>query len=248
MVEPKVSVIIPAHNEAVSIGDVIARCRRFCDEIIVIDDGSTDDTAKIAKNSGAVTILHGKKLGVPKAIQDGFVVAHGDVIVTMDADGQHVPSDIPKLIKPLTEGKAEVALGVRDEISDRSERIINLLTNLSVKCSDVGTGFRAIRAGLAKKMRLHGACLCGTFVLEVHKHGARITEIPVQIKPRMYGKRKVRTKHIKQFFYVLKDLIFLRRCAREKPKIVGILRLPATHTHFFSVTIWRHFQNIMQTS
>lgn len=163
-----------------------------------------------------------KKLGVPKSIQNGFVLVHGDVIVTMDADGQHDPSDIPKLIKPLTEGKAEVALGVRDEISDRSERIINLLTNLSVKCSDVGTGFRAIRAGLAKKMRLHGACLCGTFVLEVHKHGARITEIPVQIKSRMYGKRKVRTRHIKQFFHVLTDLIFLRDArARNNDQILN---------------------------
>lgn len=222
MAEPKVSVVIPAYNEAMSIGNVIAECKRFCDEIIVIDDGSTDDTAKIAENRGAVTILHGKKLGVPEAIKNGFVLAHGDIIVTMDADGQHDPSDIPKLIKPLTEGKAEVALGVRDEISDRSERIINLLTNLSVKCSDVGTGFRAIRADLAKKMRLHGACLCGTFVLEVHKHGARITEIPVQMKPRMYGKRKVRTRHIKQFFYVLKDLIFLKDSI-ETGKVTSVI-------------------------
>ncbi len=74
--------------------------------------------------------------------------------------------------------------------------------------SDAGTGFRAIKAELAKKMRLHGTCLCGTFVLEAHKLGARITEIPVEVKPRMYGRRKVRTRHIKQFFYVLKDLLF----------------------------------------
>lgn len=59
MAEPKVSVVIPAYNEAMSIGDVIVECKRFCDEIIVIDDGSTDDTAKIAEDRGAVTILHG---------------------------------------------------------------------------------------------------------------------------------------------------------------------------------------------
>ena len=206
--KPKVSVVIPAYNEAMSIGNVIANCKAFCDEIIVVDDGSTDDTSEIAKKGGAGVIQNKKNLGVTKATQKGLEAAHGDIIVTMDADGQHDPSDILKLIKPLTEGRGEVALGVRDEIPHRSERIINALTNLSVKCSDAGTGFRAIKADLAKKMKLHGKCLCGTFVLEAHKRGARIIEIPVQTKPRIHGKRKIRTRHLRQFFYVLRDLIF----------------------------------------
>lgn len=210
MVEPRVSVVIPAYNEAESIGDVIAECERFCDEMIVVDDGSTDDTVKKARDRGAVAISHGKRLGITKSVQSGFVLAHGDVIVTMDADGQHVASDIPKLVRPLREGKADVALGVRDEIPECSERVINLLVNLGVECSDVGTGFRALRAGLAKKMRLHGTCLCGTFLLEARKHDARVVEVPVRTRPRRYGRRKVRTKHIRQFFYVLKDLLFLR--------------------------------------
>jgi len=204
----KVSVVIPAYNEAMSLGEAIANSKAFCDEIIVVDDGSTDNTAEIAKNSGAVVIRNKTNLGLTKATQKGFGVAHGDIIVTMDADGQHDPSDVPKLIKPLTEGRGEVALGVRDEIPHRSERIINALTNLSVECSDVGTGFRAIKADLAKKMKLHGTCLCGTFVLEAHRRGARIIEIPVQARPRIYGKRKIRTRHIRQFFYVLRDLVF----------------------------------------
>lgn len=207
MVKPKVSVVIPAYNEATSIGEVVANCKAFCDEIIVVDDGSTDDTAEIAKESGAAVIRNEKNLGVTKATQKGIEVAHGDIIVTMDADGQHDPLDIPKLIEPLAEGKAEVALGVRSEIPHRSERIINALTNLRVKCSDAGTGFRAIKADLAKKMKLHGTCPCGTFVLDAHKRGARIVEVPVQVKPRNYGKRRVRTRHLRQFFYVLKDLI-----------------------------------------
>ena len=207
MTDSKVSVVIPAYNEAMSIGEVIANCKAFCDEIIVVDDGSTDDTAEIAKNSGAVVIRNKKNLGVTRTTRIGFEQAHGDIIVTIDADGQHDPSDIPKLIEPLAEGKAEVTLGVRSETPYRSEKIINALTNLSVKCSDIGTGFRAIKADLAKKMKLHGTCLCGTFVLGAHKRGARIVEIPVQIKPRIHGKRKVRTRHVRQFFYVLKDLI-----------------------------------------
>jgi len=200
--------VIPAYNEALSIGNVVANCKAFCDEIIIVDDGSTDDTCEIAKKNGAVAIRNEKTLGVTKATQKGLEAASGDIIVTMDADGQHDPNDIMKLIKPLIEGRGEMALGVRTEIPYRSERIINLLTNLSVKCSDAGTGFRAIKANLAKKMKLHGICLCGTLVLEAHKRGARIIEIPVQTKPRIYGKRKMRTRHIRQVFYVLRDLIF----------------------------------------
>ena len=208
MAKPRISVVIPAYNEAMSIGNVIANCKAFCDEIIVVDDGSTDDTAEIAKKSGAVVIRNEKNLGVTKATQKGLEAANGDIIVTMDADGQHDPLNIPKLIEPLAEGKAEMALGVRSEIPHRSERIINALTNLSVKCSDAGTGFRAIKADLAKKMKLHGTCLCGTFVLGAHKRGARIAEIPVQTKPRIYGKRRVKTRHVRQIFYILKDLVF----------------------------------------
>jgi glycosyltransferase involved in cell wall biosynthesis len=208
MARPSVSVVIPAYNEAMSIGNVIADCKAFCDEIIVVDDGSTDDTVEIARKNGAVVIENERNLGVAKATQKGLEAANCDIIVTMDADGQHDPSDIPKLIRPLTEGRGEVALGVRDEIPHRSERIINALTNLCVKCSDAGTGFRAMKVDLAKKMKLHGKCLCGTFALEAHKRGAKITEIPIQTKPRSHGKRKIQTRHIRQFFYVLKDLIF----------------------------------------
>ncbi len=207
MVKPRVSVVIPAYNEAVSIGKVIHNCKAFCDEIIVVDDDSTDDTAEIAKKSGAVVIRNEKNLGVTKAIQRGLKAAHGDIIVTMDADGQHDPSDIPNLIKPIIDGKGDVVLGVRDEIPNRSERVINVLANLGAKCSDAGTGFRAIRANIAKKMKLHGTCLCGTFVLEAHKRGARIVEVPIKTKMRIYGKSKVKTKHIKQFFHVIRDLI-----------------------------------------
>ena len=206
--KPKISVVIPAYNEAMSIGNVIDNCKAFCDEIIIVDDGSTDDTSEIAKKNGAVAIRNEKTLGLTKATQKGLEVASGDIIVTMDADGQHDPNYILKLIKPLTEGKGEMVLGVRTEIPHRSERIINSLTNLSVKCSDTGTGFRAIKADLAKKMKLHGICLCGTLVLEAHKRGARIIEIPIQTKPRIHGKRKIRTRHIRQIVYVLRDLIF----------------------------------------
>lgn len=208
MITPNISVVIPAYNEASSIGKVVEKCKKYCDEIIVVDDGSTDSTAEIARNWGAIVILHKENLGVTKSIENGLIAAHGDIVVTIDADGQHNPSDIPKLINPIIEGKADVTLGVRRRIPHRSERAINWLTNLRIKCSDSGTGLRAMKANLAKQMRLHGACLCGTFVLEANRKEARMMEIAIEIKPRTHSERKANTRHIKQFFYVLKDLIF----------------------------------------
>jgi glycosyltransferase involved in cell wall biosynthesis len=208
MIGVTISVVIPAFNEARTLGQVVEKCKVFCNEVIVVNDGSTDNTRQIAEQHGAKVVQNKKKLGVAKATQKGFEAARGNIIVTIDADGQHEPSDMPKLMEPLTKGMGEVALGVRDEISHRSERIINALVNLNVKCSDSGTGFRAIKADLAKKMKPHGTCFCGTFVLEAHKLGARIVEIPIQTKPRAYGKRKMKTRHLRQIFYVLRDLIF----------------------------------------
>ena len=208
MTKPKISVVILAYNEALAIGKVVAGCKRFCDGVIVVDDGSIDETAKTAKTNGAVVVCHGTNLGVTKATRSGFEAAHGDIIVTMDADGQHDPLDIPRLVELIIEAKADLTLGVREIIPHRSERIINSLASLRVKCSDSGTGFRALKKDLANKMGLHGACLCGTFVLGAHKHGARIKEIPIKVRQRVKEKRKMRTRHVKQFFYVLRDLIF----------------------------------------
>ena len=121
MVKPRISVVIPAYDEAMSIGEVVANCKGFCDEIVVVDDGSTDDTYEVAKNSGAKVVRNEKNLGITKAVQSGLEAADGDIIVTLDADGQLDPTDIPKLTKPIIDEKAHVVLGVRDEIPSRSE-------------------------------------------------------------------------------------------------------------------------------
>jgi len=204
---PSVSAIIPAFNEERTIGEVVRGALAHVDEVIVIDDGSTDNTAAVAAEAGATVIRHGRNLGVLAATARGLKEAKGEVLVTLDADGQHDPSEIPRLVEPIAEGRADLVLGRRPSLPHFSERVITALTRLRVDCTDASTGYRAIRKGVAERMKLHGSCLCGTFVLEARRLGARVAEVPVTIRERREGGRRIRTRHLKQILYVLYDLV-----------------------------------------
>ncbi len=200
-----VSAVIPAYNEEKTIEAVVEGVLHHVDEVIVVDDGSTDDTARIAEAAGA-KVLKQVNAGVLKATERGMREATGNIIVTLDADGQHDPSEIPRLVEPILRGDADLVMGVRPEFPYLSERILTWLTSIRAPVGDASTGYRAIRREIAGEMRLHGACLCGTFVLEAHRHGARVTGVPVSIKERE-GERRIQTRHLGQFFTVLGDVL-----------------------------------------
>ena len=198
----KISAVVPAYNEEKRIGDVINRTKKYVDEIIVVDDCSSDNTAPVARNSGAEIIPNDKNIGYIESIKRGFRKATGDIIVTMDADGEHNPEEIPDLLKPILSGKADVVLGKRIKIPRISERFLNWITNFRIKVEDSGTGFRAIKKGLALNLNLRGKCTCGTLVLEANSFGAKVTEVPININP-IDKKRKIAWHHFLQLFYVL---------------------------------------------
>jgi glycosyltransferase involved in cell wall biosynthesis len=206
-----ISVIIPAHNEERSIGEVIKQTRQFAGEVIVVDDYSTDNTKELCQRVGAkvVTNEHGK--GYLGAIKTGFQRAGHEIIVTLDADGEHDPGHIPRLVEPILTGKADMVLGRRQEIPRISERFINSLTNLKVKVADSGTGFRALKKELASKLNLKGRCTCGILALEANHHGARIVEVPITVRYTP-ERRSIAWGHFRQIFYVLPWLI------RQTPK------------------------------
>ncbi len=200
------TVIIPAYNEERSIGEVIKQTQKFADEVIVVDDCSTDNTKELCERLGAKVITNEHRKGYISAIKTGFERANHEIIVTLDADGEHDPGDIPRLVKPILMRKADLVLGKRDEIPRISERFINSLTNFKVKVVDSGTGFRAVKRELASKLNLKGKCTCGILVLEANRHGAKIVEVPITLH-HTPEKRNIAWSHFWQIFYVLRQLL-----------------------------------------
>jgi glycosyltransferase involved in cell wall biosynthesis len=210
---PQISAVIPAHNESPSVGYVIRGCMRFCDQVIVVDDGSTDRTAEVAEEAGATVMRNPRRLGIVRSTANGLRAASGEVIMTLDADGQHDPDDIQKLVEPILRGEADLVLGSRGAGLPASERFISKLVALRVKCHDVGTGYRALSGALAGEVRLWGVCLCGSFVLEAYKHRARAVEVPIQVLPRRSGESHWAFPfsrgwtHVKQVLILLPKLV-----------------------------------------
>lgn len=149
------SIILPAHNEAINIGALLEKLKRSFpnSELIVVNDGSTDDTAEIAVTAGARVIRHVYSLGNGAAIKSGARQASGDILIFMDADGQHNPDDILRLLHRLAEGY-DMVVGARQKGSQASigRSIANGFYNWMAsyitgrRIQDLTSGFRAVRA------------------------------------------------------------------------------------------------------
>lgn len=151
----KCSVVIPAKNETLAICGVVSKIRAVIPdaEIVVVNDGSTDDTAGVAAAAGARVVSHPYSKGNGAAIKSGARASKGEVIVFMDADGQHDPADIPRLLARLDEGH-DMVVGARQSGSQASvgrglanafyNRLATYMTSHQVE--DLTSGFRAVRA------------------------------------------------------------------------------------------------------
>ncbi|MFP5213246.1 MAG: glycosyltransferase family 2 protein, partial [Acidobacteriota bacterium] len=160
---PEISIIIPAMNEADGIAGVIRRIRQTMEplnrsfEILVVDDGSRDDTTGKASAAGARVIRHPYNIGNGAAIKTGIRNARGDTLVMLDADGQHPPEDIPLLLEKLSD--YHMAVGARTKGSQRSTHrtLANTIYNglASYVCGrrilDLTSGFRAVRGHVARE-------------------------------------------------------------------------------------------------
>lgn len=185
-----------------------------------MDDGSRDGTAAEARAAGArVVTLHGSQ-GYVAAIREGFRRAGGDIVVTIDADGELPAEAIPRLVEPIRRGDADMVQGARSRAPRPSEALITRLARLGGPVGDSGTGLRALRTDLARGLALDGRCICGVLALEVLARGGTIKEVPILL--REVDKPRSRAWfHLAQTRHVLRWLPRARRERRPRGRFLG---------------------------
>jgi len=201
----KIFIVIPAFNEAKVIGKVVSDIKRQgFKNIIVVDDGSLDDTYSIAKKMGCIVLKHAINRGKGAATQTGLDAVKflkADIVVTMDADGQHLAEDIKSLVKPIQEGRCDVTLGSRlltKKGMPLSRRIINLIGNLitylfyGVYVSDSQSGFRAYsaKANQAISTTMDRYEFESEILQQIKNAGLKFIEVPINVKYTEYSKTK----------------------------------------------------------
>jgi len=192
------AVVIPAFQAVATIRHVVERTRAAVPaaQIIVVDDGSTDGTRSAAQE---FAVLHDENLGKGAALRDGIheAITHGaSVVVTLDADGQHPPEEIPRLLKPIAEGKADLVLGARKRgaVMPIARQLTNWLSaTLASRIGgqpvrDAQTGFRAFTREVAERVQPAGDRYEyeANFLLDALRAGYRVVSVEV---PTIYGPR-----------------------------------------------------------
>jgi len=159
----KVLIAIPAKDEKLTIGTIVVLSKQYGD-VLVVDDGSVDETAKIAELSGAKVLRHKSNLGKGRALRSAFNYAlknNYDIVVCIDADGQHNPRDIPRLLEPIIKNEADLVIGSRflrrnvPKYRIFGQKILDLLTSFAseTKVVDSQSGFRALNRKALKYLK-----------------------------------------------------------------------------------------------
>lgn len=220
-----ITVVLPAFNEEVSIGSIVLLTKHYCDNVIVVDDGSSDRTAAIARRAGAHVIVHEANKGKGAALKTGFKAAAdlgADVIVTMDSDGQHNPAEIPRIAAPIIDGTAEMVNGSRylshkDKNTPIYRRvgqtILDTATNMNsgLKITDSQSGFRAFAASTKDvfRFRAQGMAIESEMLADAGRSGLRIREVEIGVRYDVDGSTISPIEHgLGVLVMVLKDIEF----------------------------------------
>jgi dolichol-phosphate mannosyltransferase len=224
-----ISVVIPTKNEERTVGNVIKAVRPYCDEVIVVDGHSNDRTQEVCLREGVKFVLDNGK-GKGDGIRTGIKSASGNVIVFIDADGSHEPSDIPKLVEPILNKKADLVVGCRmtggsDELHGdigkfirfMGSMVITLIINYrwGVRLTDVQNGFRAIRRETALNLNLveNDFTIEEEMVMKCLRKGYRVANIPTHEYVRKVGRSRIILKNVWFRFgwVVVKNVLGLSR-------------------------------------
>ncbi|MBI3524671.1 MAG: glycosyltransferase family 2 protein [Betaproteobacteria bacterium] len=183
----RLGIVIPALNESATILDVVEAAGRY-GVPIVVDDGSTDDTAKIAKQAGAVVVLHGQNRGYDAALNSGFqkaVELGSELVITLDADGQHDPSLIQEFIDRIDAG-ADIVIGIRSNRQRLAEYLFAWYTSSRFGIQDPLCGMKAYRKTIYIALgHFDSYGSIGTeLMIFAAKKGYRLDQIPFDVRER----------------------------------------------------------------
>jgi glycosyltransferase involved in cell wall biosynthesis len=202
---PRLWIVIAAYNEGDVIGDVVRPLVTDGYDVVVVDDGSRDATAARAREAGAFTLRHAVNRGQGAALQSGvrFALAHGAcILVTFDADGQHSADDVPRLVRPIIDGTADVVLGSRFlehgaavPFARRALlRLAVVFTGLmsGVRLTDAHNGMRALsrRAAEQLDLQLDRMAHASEIIDQVVRTGLPLVEVPVAVRYTPYSLQK----------------------------------------------------------
>jgi glycosyltransferase involved in cell wall biosynthesis len=194
----RILVGIPAYNEEIGIGSTILAAQQYCSTVVVVDDGSADNTVSIAAQTGAVVLEHHENVGKGSAVQTIFEYAHGhdfDALVLIDGDGQHVPSEIPDVAEPVLDGNADMAIGSRYIEHNQTEtplyrrfgqQVLDVLTTGSTnsELTDTQSGFRAFSPTAVDELTLstNGIGVESEMISEATEKNLEMDEVPIDVR------------------------------------------------------------------
>ncbi len=211
----RVVCVIPAFNEESTIGAVVEGAKKYCSMVLVVDDGSDDETRNRAKEAGGKVISHVSRLGVGAALSTGFSSAlkrGAEIIVTLDGDGQHDPDEIPAVVAPLLEKKADIVVGSRLPARKAAMPLYKKIGNkvlsrfASLACgvviNDSQSGFRALSRGVAEAIS-HSSTdyrWATEMLILSSRKGFRIMEVPIRT---VYFRKRIRGAGAKDALKIL---------------------------------------------
>ena len=256
MTTPEVSVIIPACNESQSIGQVVNRVTTLYPdfEIIVVDDGSTDNTASVAKDAGATIYRHPYNVGNGAAVKSGIRLALGRILVFMDADGQHDPSDIEKILQYFPQ--YDMVVGARPLRQRTSigralgNRIYNWLASYVAKfrVEDLTSGFRAIKSDIARSFLYllpNTYSYPTTLTLGVLRDGRSVKYLPINIGSRRTGKSKISIfRDGVRFFMIITKICSLYSPFRIFLPVSFFMFFIGVSYYIYTYIAWGRFTNM----
>lgn len=227
----KTTAIIPVYNEGEVVGGIIMRTLRFVDEVIVIDDGSTDRTPEVvdeaARIDRRVRVIHVKpNRGKGNAVRVGLGEARGEIVVIQDADGEYPPEQIPRILEPIRRGEADVVFGSRFMGSWSGMHYTHFIANyilslaaslfLMRRVTDVMTGAKAWLNSHRLLPRSSGFMVEVDLTAMLICNSARLIEVPYYYRRRRVGEAKIKPlDFFKSLFWIVISTLYWRRIAKR---------------------------------